>query len=221
MHAHTGALLASFAVGLAFAMGACSSNNNGGGATTKKDAAPGDGATTDGAAGSTGDGATADTGTPPLYDGGGEAGPVSCGSTTCQPEDFNGVVTLHACCTQSSACGLDLGPAQSYVAAPDGCVARDNPGIADTACPSYDAPSLGQLAGCCRSDHTCGVFVKLSSTLDLGCVPAAGFADEAGSPAPCDLDAGNDSGTFDAHTVPGDAGGSDAQTGDSSADGGI
>ena len=72
---------------------------------------------------------------------------------------------------------------------------------------------LGQLAGCCRNDHTCGVFVKLSSTLDLGCVAAAGFSDEAGSPASCKPDAGNDSGTFDAHTVPGDAGdasGSDA-----------
>jgi hypothetical protein len=199
-------------VGLAFAVGACSSDNNGG-ANTKKDAAPGDAATTDGAAGSTGDGASTDA--PPLYDSGGEAGPVSCGSATCQPEDFRGLATLHACCTQDTSCGLDLGPAQKYVAAPDGCVARDNPGIADTACPSYDAPSLGQLAGCCRSDHTCGVFVKLSSSLDLGCVAAAGFAEEAGSPASCNPDAGNDSGTFDAHTTPGDAGdaaSSDAQT---------
>lgn len=206
--------LALWFVGLAFAVGACSSDNNGGG-STKKDAAASDATNDavagDGAAGSTGDGAAQDA--PPLYDGAGEAGPVSCGSATCQPEDFRGLATLHACCTQDTACGLDLGPAQKYVAAPDGCVARDNPGVADTVCPGYDVPSLGQLSGCCRSDNTCGVFVKLSSTLDLGCVPAAGFSDEAGSPAHCTLDAGNETGTFDGHTTY-DAGSSDASSSD-------
>lgn len=201
-HAGRGGLVAaSLLAGLALSVGACGS---GGGKTTQHDAGA-----NDGAAGSTGD---ATTDAPSVYDGGGEAGPVSCGAATCQPEDFRGITTLHACCTKDSACGLDLGPAQKYVAAPDGCVARDNPGVADSTCPSYDAPSLGQLAGCCRSDHTCGVFVQLSSSLNLGCVAAAGFADEAGSPAPCGFDAG-DAGGFDAHTVPGDAGSSDAGNG--------
>ena len=159
---------------------------------------------------------TPDGSAPPAYDAGVEAGPVTCGSATCDPADFRGVATLPACCAADGACGLDLSPAASFVPTPSGCTSLTNPGVSDETCPTYPSPSSlypGDLQGCCRADHTCGVFVKLSSSIDLGCVAAQGFADEAGAPAPCGLDAGDDAATDasdDAASDAGDGGSQDA-----------
>ncbi len=137
---------------------------------------------------------TFDAGGPiPVFDSGVEAGPVTCDTPDCQPADFRAVATLPACCTVDGACGLQLAPASPYLPTPAGCTAVSNPGVSDDQCPSYAAPSSlykEDLQGCCRGDHTCGIFVALADTLDLGCVPARGFLDDAGVGAPCGLDDG-------------------------------
>jgi hypothetical protein len=130
---------------------------------------------------------------PPLLDAGAEAAPIACGSAMCSPADFRGVATLPGCCL-GSACGVDLTTAAPFLPVPAACTALASPGVSDDQCPTYPSPSslyVGDMQGCCRADHKCGIFVRLSSTLDLGCVTAAGYVDDAGAPTACGVDAGN------------------------------
>lgn len=121
-------------------------------------------------------------------------GPTTCGAATCNPADYNGVAVLPACCTAQSTCGLDLRPAAKYTSVSEKCTPLATPGIADDTCKTYVFESDGgptkRFDGCCRSDKTCGVFVRLSPSIDLGCVHADGFVEEAGAPTACGLDAG-------------------------------
>ena len=122
----------------------------------------------------------------------GEAGPVSCGTTACPPADYQGIATLAACCTSASTCGLDLTGAAAFVPVGPGCFAPAAPGVSDDTRPSYTT-ERGELQGCCRSDKTCGVFVRLTPTIDLGCVAPKGFAPDAGPAQRCDVaDSGGD-----------------------------
>lgn len=119
---------------------------------------------------------------------------VTCGGATCNPADYEGVAVLPACCTAQSTCGLDLKPAAKFTSVSEECTPLATPGIADDGCKTYVFESDGgptkRFDGCCRSDKTCGVFLSLSPTIDLGCVHADGFVDDAGAPASCGLDAG-------------------------------
>lgn len=130
---------------------------------------------------------------PPLLDAGAEAAPIACGAATCSPADFRGVATLPGCCL-GSACGLDLTSAAPFLPVPSACTPLASPGVSDDQCRTYPSPSslyVGDMQGCCRTDHKCGVFVRLSSAIDLGCVAPNGFVDDAGAPTACGVDAGN------------------------------
>ena len=132
---------------------------------------------------------------PPPFDAGVEAGPVACGANACTPADFRGLATLGACCS-AGACGVELKNAAPFVPVADVCMPLVNLGTSDDTCPTFPKPSElypGDLQGCCRADKTCGVFVQLSSTLDLGCVSAEAFVVDAGGAvvgAPCGFDSG-------------------------------
>jgi len=145
-----------------------------------------------------GDGAATDAGeeplpAPPLDDGAAEANPpVTCGTDTCQPSTYEGVIALGACCTAQQTCGLDLSPLANVTTVPTTCTPLAQPGAASGDCPTYttiDAGSGGIVFdGCCRPDNTCGVFVKLGA-LDFGCAAASDFVLDAGAAPSCGLDA--------------------------------
>lgn len=133
---------------------------------------------------------------PPRYDGGAAAEPVTCGANTCSPGDYLGLATLPACCTPSGACGLDLRPAAKFEGVGEACTPLANAGVADDLCPSYTRGEedggrpVFERQGCCLPDKTCGVFVKLTPSLDLGCVAPGGFVVDAGpTPISCARDA--------------------------------
>jgi hypothetical protein len=123
----------------------------------------------------------------PVTEDASEAGPIACGASVCPPADFRGVATLPACCTASGACGISLSGASPYLAVGLGCFAPGAPGLADEACPGYagDGVTSLELQGCCLPDHTCGVFARLSSSIDLGCVATTGFTADAAAPTTC------------------------------------
>jgi predicted small secreted protein len=164
---------------------------------------------------------------PPLYDAGADgSAPVVCGQgTTCNAGSYEGLVVLSACCAPSGACGLDLGPAGAFVDVPDGCTPLSYPGVADPQCPNLPVPwemgsdgggSGKSFQGCCRADGTCGIFVALTPSIDLGCAAPAGFVLDAGAAIACNVaeagpapDAGSDSAVTDAAEGGGPDGGED------------
>ena len=127
-----------------------------------------------------------------------DASVVACGDKTCASQSYRGVATLPACCASPTSCGVDLTAIASLEAVPNGCFGTRAPGVADGTCPSYPARTMAESdrQGCCRPDRTCGVFVRLGASLDLGCVPASGFVRDASAVTPCGGDdAGSDAGT--------------------------
>ncbi|MEZ4223290.1 MAG: hypothetical protein R3B13_20260 [Polyangiaceae bacterium] len=156
----------------------------------------------------------------PLLEAGPEASAVECGGSTCEPMSFRDVTTLSACCAENG-CGIDLTSLSPYLPAAAECTPLNSAGVADPACPSHAAPSTlygAQLQGCCRADHTCGVFVKLSADIDLGCVTAGSVLEEASTSLPCGFGDANvgDAAVGDANV--GDAAVGDAAVGDGALD---
>jgi DNA-binding beta-propeller fold protein YncE len=95
--------------------------------------------------------------------------PPSCGGTTCAPlgptERFLGA---GQCCTSRNECGAFFA---------GGCLARDQHGTRDSACPNERVGTIS-ATGCCRTDGRCGLDL---SRVGMGCVareeaPGSSFA---------------------------------------------
>lgn len=122
---------------------------------------------------------------------GGEARPPPGACSGGDPGGCREVAGGTPCCTAEGQCGatFDL---------PDGtslpCLALDQPGALDQACPSGVLPLVGEAPGCCRPDGTCGLMAP-----ELGC--SADFTD---APAACDPQNPSTGGTGEPVPAPGD-----------------
>jgi hypothetical protein len=110
-----------------------------------------------------------------------------CGDTNCR-DRLVGDIVVEPCCVNGDSCGLDVSAVSGFMPVSGGCVALDQPGSTDPACPSVyfdDVANPRQLAGCCRPDGVCGVVADLSDTLaNFGCVDPNEFLAGRGEQSP-------------------------------------
>jgi cysteine-rich repeat protein len=87
-----------------------------------------------------------------------------CANVMCPPLDPSVPNGTAVCCTVDQTCGVAYAPVYGA-----GCVEREAEGAADTECPNATGPFAfitgGDLTGCCRPDHKCG----LLATIGGGC----------------------------------------------------
>jgi hypothetical protein len=105
---------------------------------------------------------------------------------------------IPACCAgpNEDECGLDGSRFEEFGAVfEDPCQPLDQPGEEDTECPSSPPvpTDFGMLdfPGCCKPEGTCGYLVNDAFglvTLGLGCVDAAPFLADGGTPTTCTPD---------------------------------
>lgn len=182
-----------------FAPACGSSNDTGSGGSGGKDGGTGGAAGMSGSAGMAGSSGTGGTagasgtgGTAGASGTGGSAGStgMTCGTSTCQAYNIASIVDLPACCagTNGDKCGSDLTAAHALLAAiPAVCEEQNQPGTADTSCPSMTLPVVNlPVTGCCRPDNTCGLNLDLTSLggPSFGCADSAPFLD-GGTPQAC------------------------------------
>jgi hypothetical protein len=192
-------LSAALTFALATALAACSEDDaapstpNGGSGGAAGSSGSSGNAGSSGRGGSSGNAGSAGTG---------GDGPVTCGTTTCQPTPLS-----PACCTAAGTgvagdplenvgrapnqCGTDLGEYAAVIAGI--CLQLNQPGALDPSCPEVPSTTPGQAAapGCCTDRGRCGA---LEQFLPLGC-----YYPPSGPGQPCgNRDGGSDGGNRDA-----------------------
>lgn len=110
-----------------------------------------------------------------------------CGSTSCR-DRLIGDIVVEPCCVNGDRCGLGLSAVSGFLPVNGECVALEQPGSPDAACPSVyfdEVANPRELVGCCRPDGVCGVVADLSDTLaNFGCVDPNQFLSGRGEQSP-------------------------------------
>lgn len=122
---------------------------------------------------------------------------TTCSEKPCTGVRYDGLVTLAPCCAANGACGVDPKPLGSFLPiVPDRCIEAKPPGKLSFDCNvvrvERDGSPPSSYDGCCRANNTCGIAVKVGKH-DFGCQLPEDWIEgwEAGAPAACDLDAGD------------------------------
>jgi len=98
--------------------------------------------------------------------GGGNQTPPAQNVAACSPcQSATGTFgTVPACCTNTNACGVDLG---ALTGSGTDCVAQNQPGVDDGQCAPFDFMGTS-VPGCCMPSGQCGVLIMRLAP--LGCV---------------------------------------------------